>query len=79
MKIDTVGVTYGELRSEGFPTFSNKRIEVTLSAKLEKGETPEEVKNRLYDLAKGTVKQKFGDKNPYQSELEIPLNDEIPM
>jgi hypothetical protein len=79
MKIDTVGVTYGELRSDGYPNFSNKRIEITLSAKLEQGETPEQAKDRLYDLAKGSVKAKFGDKNPYQSELELPFDDGVPL
>ena len=73
MKIDRVDITYGELRSSGYPSFSNKRIEVTLGAKLESGDVPEVIKERLLTLAKIAVKKEFGDKNPEQTEMEIPF------
>ena len=73
MKIDSVAGTYGELRSSGYPNFSNKRIEVTLAARLETGETAEQVKERLFIHAKAAVKAKFGDQDSEQTEMEIPF------
>jgi hypothetical protein len=72
MKINHAEVTYGELRSAGYPSFSNKRIEVTLGAFLESGEDPESVKDRLYIMAKIAVKKKFGDKAE-QTEMDLPF------
>jgi hypothetical protein len=70
MKIDRVAVTYGELRSTGYPTFSNKRFEVMLEATLETGESARLVKDRLTELVKREVKKSFGD-NIDQNELDI--------
>lgn len=61
MRIYQVGVTYGELRSSGYPNFSNTRHEVTLRAALEEGETAAEVAIRLEAYAKAEVKRRFGD------------------
>jgi len=72
MKIDSVSVTYGELRSTGYPSFSNKRYEITLSAKLEQGESGRTAKDRLTTLAKREVCVFFGD-NVDQTELDLPF------
>jgi hypothetical protein len=72
MKIDRVEVTYGELRSTGYPTFSNKRHELTLGAALEAGECARAVQAKLYELAKREVKKAFGD-NVDQTEMDCPF------
>lgn len=54
-------MTYGELRSTGYPTFSNTRHEVTLTALLEEGETADQVARRLEGHAKAEVQRWFGD------------------
>jgi len=72
MKIDRVAVTYGELRSTGYPTFSNKRHEVTLEAALEPGESARIVKDKLSELAVREVRKAFGD-NMEQTELDLPF------
>lgn len=61
MKIAEISVRYGELRSTGYPSFSNKRIEVELGAILEHGEIPRECKEKLLALAKREVSIAFGD------------------
>lgn len=61
MKIKSVSVTYGELRSTGYPTFSNTRHELTLEADLTEGDTPRGVCERLRSIAKHEVKKLFGD------------------
>ena len=71
MKIFRVTINYGELRSEGYPNFSNKRYEIMLGAKLEEGESARTVKERLTELAKREVKYFFGD-NVDQTELDLP-------
>jgi UDP-N-acetylmuramyl pentapeptide synthase len=72
MKINRVEVTYGELRSTGYPTFSNKRHELTLGATLEAGESARAVHAKLSELAKREVRKAFGD-NVDQSELDLPF------
>ncbi len=72
MKIEKVTVTYGELRSTGYPTFSNKRHELTLEASLGPGESARTVKDRLHELAKREVRKAFGD-NVDQCELDLPF------
>lgn len=72
MVIDRVSVTYGELRSTGYPSYSNRRYEVTLAAALENGESAETVKVRLLDLCKREVAKFFGDKLESANELEKP-------
>lgn len=69
MKIDKVIVRYGELRSCGYPSYSNKRLEVELSAQLEPGDIPAEVENKLLDFARTDVKRQFGDKDIEQGEM----------
>ncbi|HBR22546.1 MAG TPA: hypothetical protein DD713_08305 [Nitrospiraceae bacterium] len=73
MKIDRVDVTYGELRSAGYPSFSNKRIEVTLGAKLEQGDIANVVQDKLFTHAKTIVKKRFGDTDAEQTEIDIPF------
>lgn len=72
MKIEKVTVTYGELRSSGYRTFSNTRHEITLQASLETGESARDVKDRLGELAKREVRLAFGD-NVDQTELDLPF------
>ena len=72
MKIDKVSVVYGELRSTGYPTFSNKRYEVGLEATLQTGETARDAKGKLTEIAKREVQKFFGD-NVDQTELDIPF------
>lgn len=73
MKIDRVSVRYGELRSSGYPSFSNTRHEVELSATLTEGETTNEVRLKLRQLAKDCVKEAFGDKDAFQNEMDLPF------
>jgi hypothetical protein len=70
MRIMKVSVTYGELRSAGYPSFSNKRYELTLEAEVQQGESPREVKEKLTDLANKEVRKYFGD-NIEQTELDL--------
>lgn len=72
MKINKVAVTYGELRSNGYPSFSNKRYEVTLEAELQQGETAGYVKQRLTEIAVREVRKYFGD-NVDNDELGLPF------
>jgi len=72
MKIDRVAVTYGELRSAGYPSFSNKRHEVTLGAMIEPGETARGVEQRLMEIAKREVKAAFGDVAE-KTEMDLPF------
>ena len=69
MIIDRIAITYGELRSTGYPTFSNTRHEMKLEATLEPGDRPREVMSRLQALAKNEVHRLFGDE-PSQNELD---------
>jgi len=64
MKIDRVTIRYGELRSTGWPEYSNRRYEVEVSAIVdhENGDTPEMVRRSLTEHAKRVVKIEFGDK-----------------
>lgn len=72
MKINAVSITYGELRSTGFPSFSNTRHELTLGATLDPGETARTVQNQLMDIAKREVRRAFGD-NVDQKELPLDI------
>jgi len=72
MKVTTISVRYGELRSTGYPSFSNKRIEVELGADLETGEVPRTCKERLLQLARREVHLAFGDA-VVGVEMETPL------
>ena len=72
MKIATITIRYGELRSTGYPSFSNKTIAVELGAELEHGEVPRACKDKLLALAKQEVALAFGDKVSV-NEMEIPF------
>jgi len=61
MKIETVTVRYGELRSTGYPAFSNKRVEVELTARLSTGDTARSAKDELLAIARREVGIAFGD------------------
>ena len=73
MKIAELTVRYGELRSTGYPSFSNKRIEVELGAVLDTGDIPRDCKERLLQLAKHEVQLAFGDPVSKQDEMNIPF------
>lgn len=75
MKIEKVSVTYGELRSAGYPSFSNKRYEMTLEASLQTGETARRVKERLTEIAINEVRKQFGD-NVEQTELDLQFGND---
>lgn len=72
MKISSVSVCYGELRSKGYPAFTNERYELTLQAQLTDGETANAVRAKLTEYAKFAVKSHFGD-NPAQTEMDLPF------
>ena len=72
MKIKGVAVTYGELRSEGYPMFSNRRYELSFAAELEPGESARMAEARLFELAKREVRSMFGD-DVSQTELDLPF------
>ena len=73
MKINSVTVRYGELRSTGYPNFSNKTIAIELSADLEPGETPNTAKDILFRHAKNEVCRAFGDKVLDENQMDIPF------
>jgi hypothetical protein len=77
MKIQKVSVGYGELRSAGYPKFSNTRHEVELTAIVQDGETPKYVIERLQYLVKDIVKRAFGDPENPQTELDLPLTNQV--
>lgn len=70
MKINIVGVTYGELRTTA--NYSNKRFELTLGAITEPGESARMVKDKLFLIAQREVKKAFGD-NVDQTEFDLPF------
>ncbi len=72
MKLERVSVRYGELRSTGYPEFSNLRHEVEFTAEIEPGETAAQVEKKLSDLARTEVKKAFGDADASQCELDLP-------
>lgn len=59
MRIDHVTVRYGELRSTGYPSFSNTRIEVELGAAVEPNDVPSDVRNVLLQRARDSVREHF--------------------
>ncbi len=69
MKIETVGITYSELRT--FENYENKRYGITLEASLEVGETASCVKAKLTEIAKAQVKEFFDGKT--NDPMEIPF------
>lgn len=71
MRINEVKVTYGQLRSTGYPAFSNTRHEITIGAILGPNDNPKEVREYLQALTKAKVRQAFGD--PIEEQLEIPM------
>lgn len=69
MKIETIGITYSELRT--FGNYENKRYGITLEASLEVGETASYVKAKLTEIAKAQVKEFFDGKT--NDPMEIPF------
>ena len=69
MKIETVGITYSELRT--FGNYENKRYGITLEASLEAGETASCVKAKLTEIAKTQVKEFFDGKT--DDQMDIPF------
>ena len=61
MQIDRVHVVYGELRSTGYPNFSNKRFEVGYSAKISEDESIKDARRHLLEMAIKDVKILHGD------------------
>lgn len=76
MKITKVAVRYGELRSAGYPSFSNKRVEIELQADLESTDVPNNVKDHLFDRARASVRKALGDQINDQGELFQHLRNE---
>lgn len=70
MRITSVAVRYGELRSTGYPSFSNVRHEIEIAAEVDSDEPPAEVHNRLQQIAKAAVREAFGEANVWDG---IPL------
>jgi len=70
MKIEKVGVVYGELRSHGF---NNMTHGISLEASLSPGDTAREVRTRLQELAQQEVKRLFGETVEEKNELDIPF------
>jgi hypothetical protein len=73
MKIKSVTVRYGALRSTGYPNFSNKTVAVELSADLEPGETANSAKETLFRHAKHAVCREFGEKVGDDNQMDIPF------
>jgi hypothetical protein len=73
MQIQTVSVRYGELRSTGYPSFSNKRYEIELTAKCDPGETGNIVKCRLLEIARREVAMMFDDQKSPANEMHQPI------
>jgi len=62
MKIKTVTVEYKELRSSGYPNFSNATYGMAYSAEIDDGENIDEVKRYLLEKAIREVKLLHGEK-----------------
>lgn len=69
MKIETVGITYSELRT--FGNYENKRYGITLEASLEAGETASCAKAKLTEIAKAHVKEFFDGKT--DNPMDVPF------
>lgn len=70
MEITSISIEYGELRSTGYPNFSNKKYGISVSATLKPGESAKKAKELLTDRAIKEVKAFFGDPDPSE---EIPF------
>lgn len=77
MKIKTVTVEYKELRSAGYPNFSNKSFGICYSAEVESFDDPEDVKRKLLEKAIKEVKLLHGDKID-NFQLSLFRVDEVP-
>jgi hypothetical protein len=75
MQITEVTLRYGELRSTGFPSFSNKRVEVEFHAELHPGETAQVAIDRLYSASKLTVNELF--KDPVETVSKTLMDEQI--
>ena len=73
MKIDRITIRYGELRSSGYPSFSNERHETEISALLEEGDVPREIHTELLRLCKIEVLKAFGDNVRSENQMDIPF------
>lgn len=79
MKINEVTIEYKELRSSGFPTFSNKTYGITYSAKLDDTDDADDIKRRLLAKAIKEVRLLHGDKiDDRQLEFNLISTDKIP-
>lgn len=70
MKIDKVSIRYGELRSTGYPSFNNKRVEVEYSAIVEDGESVHAIEQYLLERAKSDVAHEFGNSKDNNFQLK---------
>lgn len=68
MRITSIAVRYGELRSTA--SFSNVRHEIEIAAEVDSDEPPAEVHGRLQQIAKAAVREAFGEANVWDG---IPL------
>ena len=62
MEIKEITVEYSELRSSGYPNFSNKKYGLSVSATVGENETPKQVKDTITKNIIDQVKMFFGDK-----------------
>jgi hypothetical protein len=77
MIIHDVTIRYGELRSNGYPSFSNTRIEVELHSQLEPGEITQIAIDRLHAVAKTVVDRLFEVKEVKPTPTVVSIVDEL--
>jgi hypothetical protein len=70
MKINTVSVRYAELRSTGYPNFSNKTCGIELTASLDSGDTAVVARDRLLMAARISVSKMFQASSPIVDDNE---------
>lgn len=80
MKIGSVSVRYSELRSTGYPAFSNKACGIELAANLDSGDTAIIARDRLLKMARQSVAKMFAEsrggemvKPDEEREMTIPF------
>jgi len=73
MKITTVSVRYSELRSTGYPSFSNRTCGIDLSASLDSGDSAVSCRDRLLKAARLSVKKMFEmcEQQPTTDDSEV--------
>ena len=70
MKINTVSVHYSELRSKGFPHYSNRTCGIELTAALDSGDTAVIARDRLFQAARLEVGKMFTEAETRPAPVE---------